>query len=99
MEIDSRPSDAIAIGIRFGVPIFTYEAVLSEAGIILTDETNDEEHGVLEEREDQPKSGAVGPEELKNFTTEKLQDLLKDALSKEDYEKAAKIRDEMNKRN
>jgi len=99
VEIDSRPSDAIAIGIRFGVPIFTYEAVLSEAGIILTDETNDEEHGVLEEREDQPKSGAVGTEELKNFTTEKLQDLLKDALSKEDYEKAAKIRDEMNKRN
>jgi hypothetical protein len=99
VEIDSRPSDAIAIGIRFGVPIFTYEAVLSEAGIILTDETNDEEHGVLEEREDKPKSGAVGPEELKNFTTEKLQDLLKDALSKEDYEKAAKIRDEMNKRN
>jgi len=99
VEIDSRPSDAIAIGIRFGVPIFTYEAVLSEAGIILTDETNDEEHGVLEEREDQPKSSAVGTEELKNFTTEKLQDLLKDALSKEDYEKAAKIRDEMNKRN
>jgi bifunctional DNase/RNase len=99
VEIDSRPSDAIAIGIRFGVPIFTYEAVLSEAGIILTDETNDEERGILEEREDQPASGSVGTDELKNFTTDKLQDLLKDALSKEDYERAAKIRDEMNKRN
>lgn len=99
VEIDSRPSDAIAIGIRFGVPIFTYEAVLSEAGIILTDETNDEGRGVLEEREEQPASGGAGTDELKNFSTEKLQDLLKDALSKEDYEKAAKIRDEMNKRN
>jgi bifunctional DNase/RNase len=99
VEIDSRPSDAIAIGIRFGVPIFTYEAVLSEAGIILTDETNDEGRGVLEEREEQRSSGGAGTEELKNFSTEKLQDLLKAALSKEDYEKAAKIRDEMNKRN
>ena len=99
VEIDSRPSDAIAIGIRFGVPIFTYEAVLSEAGIILTDETNDEGKGVLEEREEQPASGGARTDELKNFSTEKLQDLLKDALSKEDYEKAAKIRDEMNKRN
>lgn len=99
VEIDSRPSDAIAIGIRFGVPIFTYEAVLSEAGIILTDETNDEGRGILEDREENPVSGSAGTDELKNFSTEKLQDLLKDALSKEDYEKAAKIRDEMNKRN
>lgn len=99
VEIDSRPSDAIAIGIRFGVPIFTYEAVLSEAGIILTDETNDKERGVLEEKEDAaPAKGGKG-DELKNFTTEKLKDLLKDALNREDYERAAKIRDEMNKRN
>lgn len=99
VEIDSRPSDAIAIGIRFGVPIFTYEAVLSEAGIILTDETNDEERGVLEEKDEKSSSRSTGSEELKNFTTEKLQDLLKDALNREDYEQAAKIRDEMNKRN
>ncbi len=99
VEIDSRPSDAIAIGIRFGVPIFTYEAVLSEAGIILTDESNDEERGVLEEKEGQSTSQSAAGDELKNFTTEKLQDLLKDALNKEDYEQAAKIRDEMNKRN
>lgn len=99
VEIDSRPSDAIAIGIRFGVPIFTYEAVLSEAGIILTDETNDEEQGVLEEKDDSVSSKGATGDELKNFTTEKLKDLLKDALKQEDYEQAAKIRDEMNKRN
>jgi bifunctional DNase/RNase len=99
VEIDSRPSDAIAIGIRFGVPIFTYEAVLSEAGIILTDEANDEERGVLEEKESSSKPKGAAGDELKNFTTDKLKDLLKDALSNEDYEQAAKIRDEMNKRN
>ena len=99
VEIDSRPSDAIAIGIRFGVPIFSYEAVLSEAGIILTDESNDEERGVLEEKEAQTAPQGAAGDELKNFTTEKLKDLLKDALNKEDYEQAAKIRDEMNKRN
>ena len=42
VEIDARPSDAIAIGIRFDVPIFTYESILSEAGIVLN-EFNDEE--------------------------------------------------------
>lgn len=99
VEIDSRPSDAIAIGIRFGVPIFTYEAVLSEAGIILTDEGNDEERGVLEEKETSSNPKGAAGDELKNFTTDKLKDLLKDALSNEDYEQAAKIRDEMNKRN
>ena len=98
VEIDSRPSDAIAIGIRFGVPIFTYEAVLSEAGIILTDEVTEEGKGVLEE-EEQVTAGASAGEELKDYSTDKLQDLLKEALNKEDYERAAKIRDEMNKRN
>jgi bifunctional DNase/RNase len=38
LEIDSRPSDAIAIGLRFNAPIYTYEAILAEAGIELTDE-------------------------------------------------------------
>ncbi len=99
VEIDSRPSDAIAIGIRFGVPIFTYEAVLSEAGIVLTDEVGDQGKGVLEESEEKVGSGPSGNEELKDFSTDKLQDLLKDAINKEDYERAAKIRDEMNKRN
>lgn len=98
VEIDSRPSDAIAIGIRFGVPIFTYEAVLSEAGIILTDEVSEEGKSAMEE--DEPVAASTSSiEELKDYSTEKLQDLLKEALNREDYERAAKIRDEMNKRN
>lgn len=99
IEIDSRPSDAIAIGIRFGVPIFTYEAVLSEAGIILTDEVSEESKGVLEESDEPVAARSRGGEALKDYSTEKLQELLKDALNKEDYERAAKIRDELNKRN
>ena len=43
VEVDARPSDAIAIGLRFSVPIYTYENILSEAGIVLTDESEEEE--------------------------------------------------------
>ncbi len=94
VEIDARPSDAIAIGIRFDVPFYTYEAVLSEAGIILTDEeevAEDLEEPVVIEK---PKG-----DQLKDMPLDTLQELLDQALSDEDYEKAAKIRDEINKRN
>lgn len=99
-EIDARPSDAIAIGLRFNVPIFTYEAVLSEAGIVLTDEAEEEGESIkrdIRKEKKTPRSGGEG--KLKDLSTEKLKGLLNDALSKEDYEKAAKIRDEINRRN
>ena len=91
VEIDSRPSDAIAIGLRFGVKIYTYENILSEAGIVLSDfeeETQEEE----QEEELPVKDG------IKSFTMEELNKMLNDALGEEDYEKAAKIRDEINQR-
>ena len=95
MEIDARPSDAIAIGLRFNVDIFSYESIMKEAGIVLTDE-NDEIVTVEE-------AVAVGdvPEEtkLEDQTIEKLKERLKVALAAEDYEGAAKIRDELNHRN
>lgn len=96
IEIDSRPSDAIAIGLRFGVPIFTNEAIMSEAGIILTEEDTDDEGLVSEEVERSSKSGQS---RLKDFSFDKLQEMLQEALDKEDYELAARIRDELNKRN
>jgi uncharacterized protein len=103
-EIDARPSDAIAIGLRFDCPIFTYETILAEAGIVLTDQ---------EEEEEKEKTATVKPEakpkekkipvkkgdDFKSYSTDKLRDLLKDAIDKEDYERAAKIRDELGKRN
>lgn len=97
IDVDARPSDAIAIGLRFNVPIFTYETVLSEAGIVLTDETEEEESAPV--KEPSRKSSKPQSEQLKDLTNDKLNKLLEDALAKEDYEKAAKIRDEMNRRN
>lgn len=94
LEIDARPSDAIAIGIRFNVPFYAYESVLAEAGIILTD---DEDELVQDEAEEE-EGGAKTVERLQDFTVEKLNEMLNEALTAEDYERAAQIRDEINRR-
>jgi hypothetical protein len=99
-EVDARPSDAIAIGLRFDSPIFTYENILAEAGIVLTDEADEEKvEPKTEGRSKVKKEASTRREDLKNYSVEKLNDLLKDAIDKEDYERAAKIRDELSKRN
>lgn len=102
MEVDARPSDAIAIGLRFDSPIFTYENILAEAGIVLTDEAEEE----AQEKRTEPKQRAKKEvattkraEDFKNYSVERLNELLKEAIDKEDYERAAKIRDELSKRN
>ena len=97
VEVDARPSDAIAIGLRFNAPIFTYESILSEAGIVLTEESEEDEPDIKAEiirPKSMEKEGA-----LKDYSMDKLNELLKEALDKEDYERAAKIRDELNGRN
>lgn len=88
-EIDSRPSDAIALAVRFGAPIYVEEEVLKEAGVISEDE-EDEGEEEMKKKEEAP---------VKQFTTklEQLQAALKEAIEKEDYEKAAKIRDDIRK--
>lgn len=109
-EIDARPSDAIAIGLRFGVPIFTVESVLSEAGIILSDldeaaEEDEDDQDRDEDDDDDDDSSRPTPtpteprEPSGQVPMEELSKMLTQALEKEDYEKAAKIRDELNKRN
>ncbi len=108
-DIDARPSDAIAIGLRFGVPIFTVESVLSEAGIILSDldeaegDADDEEDDDDEDTDsDAPRPSRAQPEPRDpsgQVSLDELTKMLAQALEKEDYEKAAKIRDELNKRN
>jgi uncharacterized protein len=100
--IDARPSDAIAIGIRFEAPIYTTEQVLEEAGITtsevdqvnLMEEDDEEEEMVVE---DKPKKSFS--ELLRESNNEELKGLLDEALSHEEYERAAKIRDEISKRN
>lgn len=100
IEIDARPSDAIAIGLRFDSPIFTYENILAEAGIVLTDEAEEEKaEAATEPKARVRKESPRGKEDLKNYSVERLNELLKEAIDKEDYERAAKIRDELSKRN
>lgn len=102
-EVDARPSDAIAIGLRFSAPIFTNENILAEAGIVLSDQEEEEERERTEKKEPKAKvkkePSAKKGDDLKYFTIEKLNELLNEAITNEDYEKAAKIRDELGKRN
>ncbi|MEP2774097.1 MAG: bifunctional nuclease family protein [Fulvivirga sp.] len=103
VEIDARPSDAIAIGLRFDAPIFTYEAILAEAGIVLTDETEDDiaelKSELKAEKSKTSKTSSGSKDDLKNLSVDKLNELLDKAIEKEDYERAAKIRDELSRRN
>lgn len=93
-EIDARTSDAIAIGVRFNCPIFTFENILSSAGILLDETQVKDEDMILDEIED------VFPEgTLKDLNEEELETQLNEALENEDYELASKIRDEIKKRN
>ena len=103
-EIDARPSDAIAVGLRFDAPIFTYENILAEAGIVLTDEEEEEEKERAEPKAESKVKVKKEPsskkgDDFKNYTVDKPNELLKEAIDKEDYERAAKIRDELGKRN
>ncbi len=91
-EIDARTSDAIALGVRFKCPIYTFENILSSAGIIY-DETSDV--SLNEHSEAIPE--AIG-NPLTAMNLEELNIILEEAISEEDYEKASKIRDEINKR-
>lgn len=92
-EIDARTSDSIAIAVRFKCPIFTYESILNEAGIELSE--NDEELET-EETSVQPKHSEQT--ELTKLTIEQLNNRLNDALKVEDYSLAARIRDEIKRR-
>lgn len=90
VEIDSRPSDAIAIGIRFNVPIYTNENIMSEAGIVLFD---------IGEEEEPEEEAHQEADTVKSQPLERLQQMLEEALENEDYELAARLRDEINRRN
>ena len=90
IEIDARPSDAIAIALRFSISIFVYDHILEEAGITLEES---------EEQSDHKKKGASFEESLERKTTKELKDMLKEALEQEAYEQAAHIHNEINRRN
>lgn len=101
--IDARTSDAIALALRFEAPIFTYKNILDKAGIYLNNNTLDEN-----ETEDTETSQEVGTNfkqekddnnhGFRNSSTEELMKQLESAVQAEDYEKAARLRDEISKR-
>ena len=100
VEIDSRPSDAIAIGLRFGIDIFTTEQILNEAAVVISEEGDEDEMDLLRKTKN-PGEGRdnKSTSKLGDFSSEKLNDLLEKALENEDYERAAALRDELNRRN
>ncbi len=96
LEIDSRTSDAIAMAVRFVCPIYTFEFILDQAGIVL----DESQKGAVAVKEEKPKSKKKTEEksDLTKHTLTELNDLLSEFIGKEDYEKAAVIRDEINRR-
>lgn len=103
--IDARTSDAIALALRFNAPIFTYKNILDKAGIYLKVSPLDE---TKKEEGDDPLSSpetfgltddeSVTGETYSQYSLAELYDLLETAVQNEDYEKAAKIRDEISKK-
>ena len=100
--IDARTSDAIAMAIRFGAPVFIYDSILKQAGFdestVKKDRENEEgENWIKNFVEEQSKQKAV-PDNLNKLSLSKLKSLLNKLVNLEDYEKAVKIRDEISKR-
>jgi len=102
--IDARTSDAIALALRFSAPIFTYKNILEKAGIILKInpeedlEKNDDALVFEEAPTDTSEKNIDEQNDYKNLSLAELEDLLQKAVSDENYEIAAKIRDEISKR-
>jgi bifunctional DNase/RNase len=93
VEIDSRTSDALALAVRFGCPIYTYEHILDSAGILM------EETGKKKKEEGETVKETAGTrEDLKAMSLEDLNQLLGEVLEQEDYIRAIAIRDEINNR-
>ena len=101
-EIDARPSDAIAIGLRFEASIFTFEEIMSEAGIVLSDTDDFDDDDLIEQEGEEVleiTKEDVSEEGLASIATDTLKEMLDEALKNEEYERAANIRDELSKRN
>jgi len=98
VEIDARTSDAIAVAVRFDCPIYTFEFILSTAGIVI--EGNDFVYleNINETKEEKTAATASSAGGFAALSTDELRTKLQEALAEESYEKAAKIRDELNRR-
>jgi bifunctional DNase/RNase len=96
IEVDSRTSDAIALAVRFKCPIYTYDFILDSAGVVL-EENEDEGQEIPVERASRPSRQPRG-NSLSGYSVADLNRMLEEVLAEEDYERAAEIRDEINRR-
>jgi len=96
VEIDSRTSDALALAVRSGCPIYTYENILDSAGILMEETTGKKKKS--KEMVTEEVAEPTGNEDLKTLTLEELNTLLNQVLENEDYIRAIAIRDEINSR-
>ena len=102
--LDARTSDAIALALRFKAPIFTYKDILDQAGIHLqttpvNQSDSDDQNGAIEQLMNQEFDQSDILEDLSKHTLKQLKELLNKAITREDYETAARLRDELSKRN
>lgn len=93
-EIDARTSDSIALAVRFKCPIYTHEHIMAEAAMIFTEDMTEDD---MMETEEAFKTESKGSE-ITKMSTEELEQKLQEALQIEDYQRAAMLRDELNKR-
>ena len=92
VEIDSRTSDALALAVRFGCPIYTYDSILDQAGVLMEDDNKKTSSSSAVTSE------TGGKDDLKSMSLEDLNNLLTEVLEQEDYIKAIAIRDEIKSR-
>lgn len=94
VEIDSRTSDALALAVRFGCPVYTFEHILDSAGILMEDTSASKKRKTADIEE--PGSSESG--DLRSLSLDELNKLLNEVLEQEDYLRAIAIRDEINNR-
>jgi len=103
IEIDSRTSDAIAMAVRFQCPIYTSEDILDKAGVEIEDGAEDAESGEKPKKRSRRKPAAAKTatarqDKLSSYSIKDLKSMLDEMLANENYEKAAEIRDELERR-
>jgi len=95
IEIDSRTSDALALAVRIGCPVYTYESILENAGILM------EDSGGTRKRKEKSEKEKVSPKSSEDFsqmTLDELESLLNEVVEQEDYIRAIAIRNEIESR-
>lgn len=93
VEIDSRTSDALALAVRFGCPVYTYDNILDQAGILMEDDGKKKKSATAAVTTE-----STGQDDLKSLSMEELEGLLAEVLDHEDYIRAIAIRDEIQSR-